>query len=154
MRWFVKFVWPKLFLSFPALRLRVLGKEAELVASLFTSLERVDIVGPIAHAVEEIAKSQVAIAPLLFGSGTRLKILEAWAAGTPVVSTPLGAEGLGAVAGQHLEIAETPELFARRIEDLLRNELRRHELARTARILLETRFTWTQAHNLLADLEL
>ncbi len=154
MRWFVKSVWPQLFLTHPALRLRVIGKEAELVRSLFTSLERVDLVGPIADAVEEIAKSRIAVAPLLVGSGTRLKILEAWAAGAVVVSTPLGAEGLGARAGVHLEIADTPREFALKIDELLRDEPRRFGMAAAARELLAASFTWRHAHNLLEELGL
>jgi glycosyltransferase involved in cell wall biosynthesis len=154
MRWFVKSVWSRLFLTHPALSLRVIGKEAELVRPLFTSLERVDIVGPVANAVEEIAKSQIAVAPLLVGSGTRLKILEAWAAGAAVVSTPLGAEGLDAQPGVHLEIADTPQSFALHIDELLQNETKRRKIIDAARNLLEARFTWRRAHNLLADLEL
>ena len=45
--------------------------------------------------MRELARAKVAVVPVLAGSGTRLKILEAWAAGVPVVSTTLGAEGLG-----------------------------------------------------------
>ncbi len=154
MRWFAKFVWPRLFLTHPALSLRVIGKEAELVRPLFTSLERVDIVGPVANAVEEIAKSKIAVAPLLVGSGTRLKILEAWAAGAAVVSTPIGAEGLDAQPGVHLEIADTPQNFALHIGELLQNETKRRKIVHAARNLLEDRFTWPRAHNLLAELEL
>lgn len=154
MRWFVKSVWPRLFLTHPELRLRVIGKEAELVRPLFTSLERVDIVGPVANAVEEIAKSQIAVAPLLVGSGTRLKILEAWAAGAAVVSTSLGAEGLDARPGVHLEIADTPENFALQIGELLQCETERLKIIDAARKLFEARFTWSHGHNLLAELEL
>lgn len=154
MRWFVNSVWPRLFLTHPELRLRVIGKEAELVRPLFTSLERVDIVGPVANAVEEIAKSQVAVAPLLVGSGTRLKILEAWAANAAVVSTTLGAEGLAAQPGEHLLIADSAQDFALRIGELLQSESKRRKIIDAARNLLETSFTWRRAHNLLAELEL
>ena len=57
-------------------------------------------------AVAELARCRVAVVPLLAGSGTRLKILEAWAAGLPVVSTTIGAEGLPARDGEHLLIAD------------------------------------------------
>ena len=52
--------------------------------------------GAVDDAVAELARCRTAVVPLLAGSGTRLKILEAWAAGLPVVSTRIGAEGLGA----------------------------------------------------------
>lgn len=154
MRWFAKFVWPQLFLTLPRLRLRVIGKEAELVRPLFTSLERVDIVGPVADAIQEIAHSPVAVAPLLVGSGTRLKILEAWAAGAAVVSTTLGAEGLLAEAGTHLFIADSPADFALSIVALLENETKSSSIIDAARKHLDAHFTWPRAHNLLAGLDL
>jgi glycosyltransferase involved in cell wall biosynthesis len=152
--WFAQSVWPQLFLTQRQLRLRVIGKEAELVRPLFSSLERVDIVGPTADAVEEIAKSKVAIAPLFFGSGTRLKILEAWAAGSAVVSTALGAEGLDAQPGAQLAVAEEPEAFRVAIVEFLQNEALRATTVQAAKDLLRRRFTWEAAHNLLEDSDL
>jgi glycosyltransferase involved in cell wall biosynthesis len=154
MAWFAKNVWPQIFLAHSTVRLRVIGREAELVRPLFSRLERVDIAGPVESAVEELAKSKIAIAPLLFGSGTRLKILEAWAAGCAVVSTTLGAEGLGAIPGQHFISADSPDEFARAILDLFANEEQRLALRRAARSLLHARFTWSSAHKLLAELGL
>ncbi len=59
-----------------------------------------------------MARAEVAIVPLLTGSGTRLKILEAWSAGTPVVSTSIGAEGLPVRDAEHLLLADGAEAFA------------------------------------------
>ena len=66
-----------------------------------------------------LAEAKVCIAPLLSGSGTRFKILEAWAAGRAVVSTTLGAEGLGARDGEHLLLADDPDDFADAVLRLL-----------------------------------
>lgn len=154
MAWFAKNVWPRIFLRNATARLRIIGKEAELTESLFSSKERVDFVGPVDDAIEEIAKSKVAVAPLFTGSGTRLKILEAWAAGSAVVSTPLGAEGLDAQPGRHLEIAKDDLEFTRRILELLDDEERRSRMVDSARALLESRFTWPSAHKVLSELNL
>ena len=80
---------------------------------------RIELVGPVADAVPELARAKVAIVPLLAGSGTRVKIIEAWAAGVPVVSTPLGAEGLPARAGEHLLLADDAPGFRDAVSSLL-----------------------------------
>jgi glycosyltransferase involved in cell wall biosynthesis len=93
-----------------------------------------DVVAYYEHAT-------VVVAPIWAGSGTRIKILEAFSFGLPVVSTSLGAEGLGTVDGQHLLIADTPSSFAQKIVSLLGDEALRHRLAREADELLERDFT-------------
>jgi glycosyltransferase involved in cell wall biosynthesis len=78
--------------------------------------------------------------PIRQGGGTRLKILEAMALGTPVISTSKGAEGLDARDGRDILIADSPETFARRIVDLLgSSELRAH-IARGGRELVRSRY--------------
>src|SRR5262249_13570979 len=85
------------------------------------------------------------VVPVLAGSGTRVKILEAWAACLPVVSTSLGAEGLDATHGLHLLLADRPAEFAASISELLEAPERRAKLASAGRQFWETRFTWEAA---------
>jgi polysaccharide biosynthesis protein PslH len=92
--------------------------------------------------VKELARAQVAVVPLLAGSGTRLKILEAWAAGTPVVSTSLGAEGLPARDGEHLLIADGGADFTNAVSRLLTCKELRDTLGKSGRMLMEKEFTW------------
>ena len=82
------------------------------------------------------------IAPLRFGGGTRLKILDAWAMAKAVVSTPAGAEGLGATSGQHLLLAEDPRGFTEAILRVLRDPVLRQRLGAEGRGLAEKRFSW------------
>jgi glycosyltransferase involved in cell wall biosynthesis len=79
-------------------------------------------------AVAALARAKLAVVPLLSGSGTRFKILEAWAAGRAVVSTTLGAEGLDARDGEHLVIADDAETFATAIARLLQDDALRARL--------------------------
>jgi glycosyltransferase involved in cell wall biosynthesis len=151
LHWFLDQCWPEILRSYPACRLRLIGKEIRYAAN---RAPNVDFVGPVADAIEEIAASAVAIVPLLSGSGTRLKILEAWAAGTAVVSTSLGAEGLEGKDGVHLSIADGGVNFARQVCLLLGEEGRRRELARQARQLYEERYVWGRAHQILSELNL
>jgi polysaccharide biosynthesis protein PslH len=80
--------------------------------------------------------------PLRIGGGTRIKILEAWALGVPVVSTSVGCEGLEAVAGEHLMVADDPEGFAEACINLLRSPSLRERLARRGRDLVWKTYRW------------
>ena len=83
--------------------------------------------------------------PLLSGSGTRFKILEAWAAGRAVVSTPIGAAGLGACDSEHLLIAEGASALADAVLRLLDDAPLRAKLGQAGRALYLDRFTWPTA---------
>ena len=100
---------------------------------------------PYDDAVCELARSRVAVVPLLSGSGTRLKILEAWAAGLPVVSTTLGAEGLPVRDGETVLLADDAEAFAAAVTRLLTCTELRHRIGSAGRLLLEKEFTWETA---------
>jgi glycosyltransferase involved in cell wall biosynthesis len=100
-------------------------------------------------ALAEIAACAVAIVPLLSGSGTRFKILEAWAAERAVVSTSIGAEGLGAGDGEHLLIANDAAAFAQAIAGLLDDAALRRKLGAAGRALYLEKFTWPAAWRML-----
>jgi polysaccharide biosynthesis protein PslH len=148
LRWFLAKVWPQLLAARPDLRLRLVGKEIHYAHS---DAPNIDYVGPVDDAVTEIARSRVAIVPLLSGSGTRLKILEAFASSTPVVSTPLGAEGLEVNHGAHLQLAASPQDFAQSVLDLFDNEEEAQRLATNARQLYERSYTWSRVHRIIQE---
>jgi len=85
------------------------------------------------------------VVPLRLGSGTRLKILEAWAMARPVVSTALGAEGLDCVPGRHLLIADDPSDFASSVLRILGEPGLADELGRAGRALVSERYSWRGA---------
>ena len=101
--------------------------------------------GPVDDAVEELAHAKVAVVPILAASGTRLKILEAWGAGLPVVSTPLGVEGLPVENGCHVLLADQGADFAEAVSRLLESRDLQQKLGQAGRRLLEGRFTWEKA---------
>jgi len=94
----------------------------------------------------------VCVVPLLSGSGTRFKILEAWAAARAVVSTTLGAEGLGARPGRHLLIADDPAKFAEAIDRLIADADLRENLGEAGRALYLDQYTWPAAWRKLEGL--
>ena len=93
-RFFRGEVWPRLRAEWPELVWRLVGKNPDGIPAAGGGDARIEIRGAVDDAVCELARASVAVVPLLAGSGTRFKILEAWAAGLPVVSTTIGAEGL------------------------------------------------------------
>jgi len=149
-RFFRSQVWPLLRERWPELRWRLVGRNPRAVAKYVRGDEQIELTGPVVEAVPELAKARVVVVPLLAGSGTRIKILEAWAAGRAVVSTTLGAEGLQARDGEHLLLRDTPESFASAVSALLAAPEERLRLGAAGRSLLERAFTWPRAWEALA----
>jgi polysaccharide biosynthesis protein PslH len=144
-RYFHKEIWPLLRSGWPELRWRVLGKNEARARRMLQGDERIQVTGPIANPLEEIGRAKAAVVPLLSGSGTRVKILEAWAAGTPVVSTPLGAEGLPSRDGENILLAAKPAAFADALSRLLASNTLRENIAGAGRREFERNFTWEAA---------
>ncbi len=150
-RFFRREVWPRLRAERPRLLWRVFGKNPQGVARYLRGDPQIELIGPVEDAIEMLARAQVVVAPLLAASGTRFKILEAWAAGRAVVSTTIGAEGLGARHGEHLLVADEPRSFAAAISALLDSAERRRALGEAGRSLYERRFSWEAAWSRLAE---
>jgi len=102
----------------PVVRKTVPGFEVRLVGP---GSDKIDAVGAgfVQDLANEYARAAVVVAPLLTGSGTRTKIIEAWAHEVPVVSTTVGAHGLGSIDGTHLLIADSPEEMGSAISRIL-----------------------------------
>jgi glycosyltransferase involved in cell wall biosynthesis len=91
---------------------------------------------------EELRSASVVVVPLRIGGGSRLKILEALAAGKAVVSTTVGAEGLAVEDDVQLRIADEPDRFAHVVCELLDDARQRQALGRAGRSLVEARYGW------------
>jgi glycosyltransferase involved in cell wall biosynthesis len=131
--WFVREVLPELDAS-----LRIVG------GGQVPPGPRVEAVGFVSDLAKEWAGATICVVPLRSGGGTRLKVLEAFAHGVPVVSTEVGVEGVGAVPGVHYLRAETAEEFARVTRVLLSDAAARDRLTAAARDLVAA-FTWQRA---------
>jgi len=144
-RFFRAEVWPLLRARWPGLVWRLVGKNPTAVSRFTSDDPRIEVTGEVDDAVRELARARVAVVPLLAGSGTRFKILEAWSAGLPVVSTTIGAEGLPARDGENLLLADGGPGFAGAVTRVLENTDLRRQLGRAGRLLLEQEFTWDTA---------
>ena len=142
-RWFATSIWPELRDRNPGLVWTLVGCNPEAIAGIVRGDSRIRVTGPVDDAIAEIAKARVVVVPLLSGSGTRFKILEAWAARRAVVSTKIGAEGLEARNGEHLLIADSD--FASSVQQLLDDPSRACLIGQAGRALYEQRYTWPAA---------
>jgi glycosyltransferase involved in cell wall biosynthesis len=146
--------WPLIKAQLPGATWTIVGKNPPAQVRRLAQLPGVSVTGSVADVRPYLAQATVAIAPLLIGGGTRLKILEAFAMQKAVVSTSLGCEGLHVVAGRELLIADEPTYFAEAVVGAIRDRSLRRSLGQAGRRLVETEYSWEQCgHLLLAALE-
>ncbi len=138
-------VWPRLRSERPGLRWKLIGKNERAVRAIVGGDPRIELTGAIDDPLAELAKCRLAVVPLQAGSGTRVKIVEAWAAGRAVVSSPIGAEGLPAEDGVNVVLAEKPEQWVETVIDLLQNRDSRSRLGAAGRSTYERDLSWPAA---------
>jgi GT2 family glycosyltransferase/glycosyltransferase involved in cell wall biosynthesis len=130
--WFLDRVFPQVRSEQPGAQLLIVG--AEMPAREFLQQrDGVTWVGFVDDIREPLARYALFVCPILSGSGVRVKLLEAFAAGIPVVSTRLGAEGLASQDGEICALADEPAEFARHVVDLLRDPAKAAAMAARAR---------------------
>lgn len=135
LRWLLARVWPEILRELPAARLLIAGSIcATLTEALPAGVEKLGRLSEIATAY---AQASVVIAPLLQGSGLKIKILEALSFGRPVVTTSIGAEGFENFLPA-LRVADSPETFARETIALLRDRSLATDTAQTLQTLART----------------
>ena len=139
--YFLREIWPRIVAARPDARFVVVGANPASAIRAHAG-PGVTVVGPVDDLRPQLAAAAVVVVPLRLGSGTRLKILEAWAMARPVVSTSLGAEGLDAEPGRHLLIADDPSDFASAVLRVLGEPGLAGELGRAGRSLACERYSW------------
>jgi GT2 family glycosyltransferase len=136
--WFTRRVLPAVLESCPQARLVIVGSEPPPRHSLPDLGAALELRGFVEDVREPLARYAVFVCPILSGSGMRVKLLEAFSAGIPVVSTHVGAEGLSAVDGEVCALADDPGEFAGKIVELFNDVGRARRLALRARELVES----------------
>jgi glycosyltransferase involved in cell wall biosynthesis len=149
--WLANSIWPRVLGTDPAAELTLAGARPTADIIALEGRGGIRVAGEVPDLAPLYRSHAVFAAPIRFGSGTRLKILEAMASGIPVVSTTVGAEGLGMIPGTHLLVADDAEAFAESLARLLHDDELRHRLAEAARAEVVARFGWDAiAHRALA----
>ena len=145
MGFFLKAVFPLIRAQWPSVTLRITGRTDGVPLHRLPLNDGVVLTGYLADVRPVVAQSQVCVVPLLTGGGTRFKILEAMALGTPVVSTSKGAEGLEVTSGENILIADDPTAFAGAIVRLLGDPELRNRLAVSGQRLVLERYGWDRS---------
>jgi glycosyltransferase involved in cell wall biosynthesis len=140
--WFCRQVLPLVQAQVPDVRLDVVGREPLPEVERLARLAGVHLHADVATVVPWLEAARVAVVPLRIGSGTRLKALEAMAAGRPVVGTTVGLDGLAIDPGVHAVVADEPSSFAAAVVDLLVNDGMAGRVAAAGADHARTRFAW------------
>ena len=154
--WFIESVWPLLVSRQPDLVFDIVGKGAdERLRAAVARHPGIRLRGFVEDLQTVYRESRVSVAPLLFGSGMKVKVLDSMARGMPTVTTPVGAEGIAAESGRHLLIAEDAEAMADQVLAALSFPELWRRLRTESRALVRERYTWSQLFdNMHRDLRL
>lgn len=142
--YFVSDILPLIRRERPDARLRVTGRAAPAEIAALPQSEGVELTGYLDDVRPAVAAAWAEVVPLRRGGGTRLKLIEALALGTPVIATSKGAEGLDLVPGRDLLIADTPAEFAATTLRLLGSPELRADLAAAGRRAAAT-YDWSNS---------
>jgi glycosyltransferase involved in cell wall biosynthesis len=138
--WFVREVMPLILARLPEARLIIAGSDAPPAHTYADAESRLEMLGYVDDVREPLARYAVFVCPILSGSGVRVKLLEAFAAGIPVVSTTIGAEGLAGKDGEFCALSDSPAGFADRVIRLLGDPSTAAAMASRARAEVEARW--------------
>lgn len=139
---FVQHAWPMTAEAHPDARLRIAGSSATArLTDVSSRARRVDLLGFVPSLHGELARARCVVAPIPFGGGTRIKVLEALAAARPVVGTPVGVEEIGFQHGVHGFVGETPQEMTRYVTRLLADPGLARRMGEAGRQLASS-YTW------------
>jgi len=136
--WYMKEIHPLIIKNNANYTLNLAGKGID--ANLFRSMPQVTVTENVENAYDFVNSNDVCIVPLKSGSGIRLKILEAMAAGKLVISTTIGAQGIDYIDGKHLLIANTPSEFLSVFIEINNHQIDFQAIIKNARILIEENY--------------
>jgi polysaccharide biosynthesis protein PslH len=142
MEYFLQDIFPLIKRKSPNTKVYITGSTKGIDLKWLPSVDGVVFTGYLKDVRPRIAKSCVSIVPLRIGGGTRLKILEALALKTPVVSTRKGVEGLDLTAGEDLLVGDTPEEFAESVLRMLKSESLRQKLSQQGNESVRRKYDW------------
>lgn len=145
-------IYPNLMKVYPDIQLLVTGRYDGINVDRLTDCPGIKLTGYVEDIRDVLYRSSACIIPLRRGGGMRLKIPEAMAAGVPVVSTSMGAEGLECAHEKHLLIADTAADFMTAICRVLEDKALIETLRQNARQLVETKYSWKRSAGLFVEL--
>jgi glycosyltransferase involved in cell wall biosynthesis len=143
-RWLTRDIFPLILRELPEAKLHIVGRDPAPAVRALHNGHNITVTGRVPTIEPYLRGAAAVVASIRFGGGTRIKILEAMSARTPVVATTIGAEGIEARAGVHLLIADDPRSLADACVKLWQNPVLAKGLADSALRLIEHHYTWGQ----------
>ena len=143
-RWFLEEVFPIVRSAVPETHLTIIGKNPpkDFIKIAQRKANSISVAGYVPDVKPFVQEAGVILVPLLAGGGMRVRILEALAYARPVVTTTTGLEGIEALPGKDILVADTPEDFAQETIRLLRDPALRKEIGGNGRQFVERRYDW------------
>ncbi len=138
--WFLKKVWPLVIAEMPDLKFYLAGKRMPENFHQYAN-QHVVVVGEVDNAIEFLLTKNVMVVPLLSGGGMRVKIIEGMAASKVIVSTTIGAEGIGCKHGDHIYLADRPEDMARYILHCIDHPEEAEQIGKQAREFVQRHYS-------------
>jgi polysaccharide biosynthesis protein PslH len=137
--WFMKFSWPIIHRNHPEVKFYIAGRNMPAEIKKYAS-DNVIIIGEVESSIDFMNSKQIMIVPLLSGSGMRIKIVEGMALGKIIISTTVGAEGIGCKNLKNIMIADTPLEFAEIVGKLINDHQFANQISSNARSFVQNNF--------------
>ena len=149
--WFWEEVWPQVRAKAPQARLTLIGKNPPPQFQALDARPDVDVPGYVEDLTPYLAETAVFVVPLHAAGGMRVKIVDAWCWGVPIVSTTIGAEGIDVRVGENILIADTPDRFAGIVVQLLDDPALQAQLRASGRRWVEAQYDWRRVYDAWDD---
>lgn len=141
--WYARHAFPRVLEKRPDAVLTVIGKQppGELLA-LGIPAANLEVTGYVDDPTPLLQETAVFVVPLLAGGGMRVKIIDGWVWGLPIVSTTIGAEGIQLIDGENILLADTPESLADATVNLLQDRELRQRISAAGRAWVLEKYNW------------
>jgi polysaccharide biosynthesis protein PslH len=151
-RYFFNGIWPKLLRDSPDVEIYIVGRNPpDWLCKLASKDIRLHVTGFVEDARPFFRKATAYVCPIADGGGTRLKILDAFAMGVPLIGTSFACSGLSLKDGEHVLLADSSESFVDQIQRIFADSALRRKLSANARVLVEERYSWDVVGKSLID---
>jgi glycosyltransferase involved in cell wall biosynthesis len=150
--WFAREVFPRVLAQVPEAHFVVVGKDPpQDVQYLMLQVRNVQVTGYVPDPEPYLAETAAFIVPLRAGGGMRVKIIDAWSWGLPIVSTSIGAEGIEIKEGENILIGDTPEALAEAVVRVLKEPALGERLREQGRAWVEEHYHWRNVYPMWED---
>ncbi|WP_338756301.1 glycosyltransferase family 4 protein [Halobacterium salinarum] len=148
---FANNIMPKITRTHPNVQFRIIGADPSKKVQKLSNKDNVEVTGFVEDPPRHITNADITVAPMRLGTGVQNKILESMALSQPIVTTPLGQEGIMSSHRKHLLVGESDDEFAKLTKELIESENDRTRIGRNARNLIDNQYTWSSVESELVE---